>query len=557
MGGAVRRVTKKSAYEQSNFVKFRRAAYHSRMANLVFNIRPAAASDVRNLSAHELHRAPDGNSAIDPSRSHLNRVLIGPQTQSEALDALYASGVQRPTAQAEAPYVQIVIGASGDFFAHENPEVGTFSANRVEQFERKALTWLKATFGNDLLHVSLHLDETTPHLHILIAPTYEKAARTPGRKKRGETDEAFEARKQAAAERPTLRTVGRRSNALLSAPNSFHTLRQSLADHMAPLGIVYGNDLRPTDPDPQTTRQNLKSENDYLRKWNAYEQKQAEEAQERTTEALRATQETEEQQKHLQRREDALAAREAALMIAESDLKRQTEWLARGAGNLEVAMRMAVSGQHNQEITPTDMADTPDKFEVLRKAAPDNRPTWGWRCRFWALHYSNSGDPVAERHLPAKMREALNHAFDRVAAWAKDIAAKAALLTAKEQKLAKAEQAADTILNDAKAEAATITKEAHRDAQNYGYLAESLETIQRAPQAMQQLALNFEAYQEVTHQALHRLGIADKRIDLFGEHQDKEPPPVLELVMDMAQRRAKQKTQELVARLGRSYGPGM
>ena len=527
------------------------------MANLVFNIRPAAASDVRNMSAHELHRAPDGNSAIDPARSHMNRVLTGPPSQGEALEALYASGVQRPTAQAEAPYVQIVIGASGDFFQNDNPNGDMFKASRVEQFGRETVRWLRTTFGNDLLHVSLHLDETTPHLHILVAPTYEKAARTPGRKKRGETDEAFEARKQAAAERPTLRTVGRRSNALLSAPNSFHTLRQSLADHMAPLGIVYGNDLHPTDPDPQTTRQNLKNENDYLRKWNAYEQEQAEEAQERATEALRATQEVEERQKHLKRQEEALVARAAVLERSEEDLKQQAAWLARGAGNIDAAMRMAVSGQHDQEITIAAMADAPEKFEVLRKAAPGNRPTWGWRCRFWALHYSNSGDPVAEQHLPAKMREALSKAFDRIAVWAKDIAAKAALLAAREQNVAKTELAANAIVGNAKAEAATIIQDAHKDAQSYGYLAESLEVIQRAPQAMQQLALNFEVYQEVTHQALHRLGVAGKRIDLFGEHQDKEPPPVLELVMDMAQRRAKQKTQELVAKLNRSYGPGM
>lgn len=236
------------------------------MAHLVFNIRPAAASDVRNLSAHELHRTPDGNSAIDPERSHLNRVLLGPRTQSEALEALFASGVQRPTAQAEAPYIQIVVGASAEFFRPNDPEAaGTYDPERVEQFQREAMEWLKAKFGDDLLHVSLHLDETTPHMHVLVAPTYEKAARKPGRKKRGETDADFEARKREAAERPTIRTVGRRSNALLSAPNSFQTLRRSLADHLEPLGIEYGEDLRPDDPDPQTTRQHLKKENQRLK----------------------------------------------------------------------------------------------------------------------------------------------------------------------------------------------------------------------------------------------------------------------------------------------------
>lgn len=156
------------------------------MVSLVFNIRPATASDVRNLSAHELQRAPDGNSAIDPARSHLNRVLIGPRTQSEALDALFASGVQRPAAQSEAPYVQIVLGASAEFFRPDDPEAaGTFQAERVEQFEREATAWLKATFGDDLIHAATHLDETTPHMHVLVAPTYGVVAEVRPRRIHG------------------------------------------------------------------------------------------------------------------------------------------------------------------------------------------------------------------------------------------------------------------------------------------------------------------------------------------------------------------------------------
>ena len=528
------------------------------MASLVFNIRPAAASDVRNLTAHELHRAPDGNSAIDPARSHLNRVLIGPRTQSEALDALFAAGVQRPAAQSEAPYVQIVVGASADFFRPDDPEAaGTFQADRVEQFEREAITWLKATFGDDLIHAATHLDETTPHMHVLVAPTYQKAARKPGRKKRGETDADFEARKHEAAERPTIRTVGRRSNALLSAPNSFQHLRQSLADHLAPLGIGYGDDLHPTDPDPQTTRQKLKSENDYLRAWNAYEQEQAEEARETAAEARRAAQEARERIEGQNRREEALAAREAALERREADIARQTEWLERGAGNLQVAMRMAVSGRHDREIAASDMADDPEKFETLRRSAPDGRPTWGWRCRFWSLCYSDSGEPVAERHLTAKVRDALSKAFDRVAAWAKDITAQSEKLATRDRKAAQVEEAADGILLDARMEAQDIVRQARRDAESYGYLAETLETIRQAPQPMQQLAMNYEAFQEVTQTALRRLGVAEKRIDLFGDHQDADPPPVLELVMDRAKRRAQEKTNALMARLGAALRPGI
>lgn len=283
------------------------------MAKLVFDINPAAASNVRNLSAHELHRVPDGNSAIDPSRSHLNRVLLGPRTQGEALEALFASGVERPTAQAESPYIQIVVGAGAEFFRPDDPEAsGTFQPERVEVFERETLKWLKATFGDDLLHVSTHLDETTPHLHVLVAPTYQKAARKPGRRKRGETVEEFEARKREAAERPTVRTAGRASNKLLSAPNSFQRLRKSIADHLAPLGIEYGDDLQPDDPDPQTTRQHLKKENQKLKAENKRAAQTLAEAQRATLEAQREFEALRAAVEPLRPAVEALKAHEAA-----------------------------------------------------------------------------------------------------------------------------------------------------------------------------------------------------------------------------------------------------
>lgn len=369
------------------------------MAHLVFNIRPAAASDVRNLSAHELHRTPDGNSAIDPERSHLNRVLLGPRTQSEALEALFASGVQRPTAQAEAPYIQIVVGASAEFFRPNDPEAaGTYDPERVEQFQREAMEWLKAKFGDDLLHVSLHLDETTPHMHVLVAPTYEKAARKPGRKKRGETDADFEARKREAAERPTIRTVGRRSNALLSAPNSFQTLRRSLADHLEPLGIEYGEDLRPDDPDPQTTRQHLKNENQRLKAENQRlkaENKKAEaeakqikanataEASQTLTEAR---QQAETAQSATEAAQEAQKAAEAATEVAEAkasqtltQARQQAAEIVKDASKVRAGFDLLVEAM--KAILSEDlMTKVRQRYKELlagqkAKPAPEQRPT--------------------------------------------------------------------------------------------------------------------------------------------------------------------------------------
>ena len=237
------------------------------MADLVFNIRPASASRIRAMDQHELARSPDGTSAIDPARRHLNQVLLGLEEGPQAsLDALYARGVKRPAAQAESPYLQIVISASPSYFRDDPEAAGTWDQERMEVWRDRSLAWLKERFGQDLVHVAIHLDEDTPHLHALIAPTYAKKPRKPGKRKRNETEEEFEARVQAALDGETVRTVGRASHPTLSKPDSFLELRKSLALAVADLGIEYGEDRSPDAPPGLSTREWVRRETVRLRR---------------------------------------------------------------------------------------------------------------------------------------------------------------------------------------------------------------------------------------------------------------------------------------------------
>lgn len=117
---------------------------------------------------------------------------------------------------------------------------------------------IEAQFGDDLVFAELHLDEDTPHIHFVVAPTYQKTARKPGRQKRNETIEEFEARKCAVAEKPTVRKVGRASHTELSKINSFQVLRQKMALAVDHLGIEYGEDRSLQSPVGKTTREWVK-----------------------------------------------------------------------------------------------------------------------------------------------------------------------------------------------------------------------------------------------------------------------------------------------------------
>lgn len=230
------------------------------MAQLVFNIEPASPSMIRSLDRHCLNRVPDGVSAIDPDRSDYNRVLVGSEGGVLAsLEAFYASGVKRPAKQSESPYLRIVASASPSYFRPVAPDLtGTWNEARLREWLDATMDHLKDEFGDDLVFVHLHLDEDTPHIHAVVAPTYEKRARMPGRKKRNETDEGFAARKREAAAKAAVRTVGRSSHPTLSRKGSFQQLRERMAVAVQHLGIEYGEDRSIDAPGNIPTREWVK-----------------------------------------------------------------------------------------------------------------------------------------------------------------------------------------------------------------------------------------------------------------------------------------------------------
>ena len=211
--------------------------------DLVMDIRYAGASEIRAVTDHEIKRVEDGSSAIDPARSHLNRILLGPRSQQAALKRLWAEGVGKPARQAERPYVQMVLSASPEFFRNPGHGPGEWNDEVLQRWVETTMKWLRKEYGSDLVHVSLHLDEDTPHLHVLVVPTYLKKPRTPGRQNKGEGEVEFAARRAAAEAAEGVRTVGRSSNAYWKREWARRDARKSCHRSVEPLGIGYGRDF--------------------------------------------------------------------------------------------------------------------------------------------------------------------------------------------------------------------------------------------------------------------------------------------------------------------------
>jgi len=224
---------------------------------LVYNIEPASPSMIASLDRHCLKRVPDGASNIVPERSHLNEILQGDERGlMQSLKSLYADGVKKPAAQSESPYLRIVVSVSPGYFRPDDPDaVGTWDEDRLDAWKKAAMNQLQAEHGDDLVFAELHLDEDTPHIHAVVAPTYLKKARKPGKQKRGETPEQFEERKAAALTSQGVRTVGRASHPTLAKPGSFQKLRQHMTLALDHLGIEYGEDRAIDAPAGQSTRE--------------------------------------------------------------------------------------------------------------------------------------------------------------------------------------------------------------------------------------------------------------------------------------------------------------
>lgn len=408
---------------------------------LVYNIEPASPSMISSLDRHCLTRTPDGSSNIVTARSHLNRILEGFEHQRDkanenyggglvrTLKAFYDRGIQKPTAQAEKPYLRIVLSASPEYFRPADPEaVGTWDEDRLAKWIEATMNQLREEHGADLIFAELHLDEDTPHVHAVVAPTYERKARKPGKPKRGETPDQFEARKAVALASEGVRTVGRASHPTLSKQGSFQKLRQRMTVAVDHLGIEYGDDRSVNAPDGMSTREWVIEQAARLR---------------------------EEKRQLDQERMQFEAEKEKAA----ADLAKTMDWVERGIQNLRVSIDRVQDDTYDTELSLEDMSDKPKQFEVLKDAAPDNCPTLGFRAQFWALNFSDGAGPAP---LPDKIRTTLTKAFDRVAIWASEVRqarvdaqmatreAQSAAQEATERIMASAEQSATQLMQEAR-----------------------------------------------------------------------------------------------------------
>lgn len=117
---------------------------------------------------------------IDPSRTHLNRRIVGPavggvaavverrceQVREQARKLGKRGGVKHNSVRT----VEFFISASPEYFRPQpgKPQLGPWDKAATQAWVEAAGDYVQREWGADLLSLDLHLDEKTPHLHALI-----------------------------------------------------------------------------------------------------------------------------------------------------------------------------------------------------------------------------------------------------------------------------------------------------------------------------------------------------------------------------------------------------
>lgn len=106
----------------------------------------------------------------DPARTHMNKQLIGSQDLVANVKARIGDHQPRKNAVLA---VDHLLTASPEYFRDKGMKPGQFNVDKTKQWAKKSIAWLKDQYGDNLVSASLHLDESTPHIHAVVVPMHD------------------------------------------------------------------------------------------------------------------------------------------------------------------------------------------------------------------------------------------------------------------------------------------------------------------------------------------------------------------------------------------------
>lgn len=134
-------------------------------------------ADVNNADQHG--RRADSGTHYDPARTALNRHWLGTERVAEPVD--WGRAIKDAVRDQHlhvrgngAVAAELLLAASPDFFIGADGEIDD---EKLDRWVEANLAWLHQRFPGMVLAVRLDLDESSPHLAVLLLPIYEKTTK--------------------------------------------------------------------------------------------------------------------------------------------------------------------------------------------------------------------------------------------------------------------------------------------------------------------------------------------------------------------------------------------
>lgn len=103
---------------------------------------------------------------IDKDRKHLNRCFMG-EGLADRIDALLPEKIRKDAVIS----VEILLTSGPEFFDAIEKDREKLAKNPTFlDWLAKSLDWAKKEFGGNLVDATLHMDESTPHIHLMAVP---------------------------------------------------------------------------------------------------------------------------------------------------------------------------------------------------------------------------------------------------------------------------------------------------------------------------------------------------------------------------------------------------
>ena len=186
----------------------------------VLNIERIGLNALRAHARHELREIGD-LSHTDPDRRHLNTATGLHRDPERAVSMYLGETGAKIDKRNEKPVTRLLLSASPEYFRPGRTEQrGEFDEERLSPWVKESVAWIKKEFGEDAVHISLHLDETTPHIHAVLVPTYDKKTK-----------------------RRTVKQVSHHKHPAFSGEGSYERLHDRYAEAIQSLNIQRGERL--------------------------------------------------------------------------------------------------------------------------------------------------------------------------------------------------------------------------------------------------------------------------------------------------------------------------